>query len=123
MFSKSKWCIDVSSLPLVFAISQVIMNNSHNNLFCFSASPLSLRFFPNFKTTLAQDLTPFDEGIAPLTFKSLRVVSFPGGQQYGSINPCEMNEFSDECAVWEDENGPYKKGDFMVKSNERTKGR
>mmetsp|Transcript_15308 Transcript_15308/g.31748 ORF Transcript_15308/g.31748 Transcript_15308/m.31748 type:complete len:264 (+) Transcript_15308:183-974(+) len=69
------------------------------------------------------DLRPFEEGIAPLTFRSLRVVSFPGGQQYGSINPCEMNEFSDECAVWEDENGAYEKKEYMVKSNERTKGR
>mmetsp|Transcript_6585 Transcript_6585/g.14002 ORF Transcript_6585/g.14002 Transcript_6585/m.14002 type:complete len:265 (-) Transcript_6585:185-979(-) len=69
------------------------------------------------------DMSPYENGIAPLTFKSLRVVSFPGGQQYGSINPCEMNEFSDECDVWEEENGPYTKGNFMIKSNERTKGR
>jgi len=69
------------------------------------------------------DLTPYEEGIGPLTFKSLRVVSFPGGQQYGSINPCEMNEFSDECEVWEAENGNYEKKDYMIKSNERTKGR
>lgn len=69
------------------------------------------------------DLTSFEEGIAPLSFKSLRVVSFPGGQQYGSIDPCEMNEFSDECAAWEEENGPYVKKDYMIKSNERTKGR
>lgn len=62
-------------------------------------------------------------GIAPLQFESLRVVSFPGGQQYGAINPCEMNEFSDECEVWENENGPYVKIDYMVKSNPRTKGR
>ena len=39
----------------------------------------------------------YSEGIAPLDFSSLRVISFPGGQQYGAINPCEMNEFSDEC--------------------------
>jgi hypothetical protein len=62
-------------------------------------------------------------GIAPLNFESLRVISYPGGQQYGAINPCEMNEFSDECEAWEQENGPYKKGEFMVKSNPRTKGR
>ena len=62
-------------------------------------------------------------GIAPLNFESLRVISYPGGQQYGAINPCEMNEFSDECEAWEEVNGPYKKGDFMVKSNPRTKGR
>ena len=38
-------------------------------------------------------MSGYDAGIAPITFKSLRVVSFPGGQQYGAINPCEMNEF------------------------------
>jgi len=69
------------------------------------------------------DLSAYAEGIGPLTFKSLRVVSFPGGQQYGSISPCEMNEFSDECDVWEAENGPYEKKEYMVKSNSRTKGR
>jgi len=69
------------------------------------------------------DLSPFEKGIAPLDFQSLRVVSFPGGQQYGAISPCEMNEFSDECDAWEAENGPYKKAEYMVKSNERTKGR
>lgn len=69
------------------------------------------------------DMSPFEEGIAPLNFASLRVVSFPGGQQYGAISPCEMNEFSDECDAWEEENGPYKKAEYMVKSNERTKGR
>lgn len=30
---------------------------------------------------------------------------------------------SDECEAWEAENGPYEKGNFMVKSNARTKGR
>lgn len=69
------------------------------------------------------DTSQFTEGIAPLEFSSLRVISFPGGQQYGAINPCEMNEFSDECEEWEKENGDYIKGDFMVKSNPRTKGR
>ncbi len=43
--------------------------------------------------------------------------------EFGAISPCEMNEFSDECEAWEAENGPYEKGQFMVKSNERTKGR
>lgn len=62
-------------------------------------------------------------GIAPLNFESLRVISYPGGQQYGAINPCEMNEFSDECEAWEAENGPYERGEFMVRSNPRTKGR
>ena len=70
-----------------------------------------------------QDLSAFENGLIPLNFQSLRVVSFPGGQQYGAISPCEMNEFSDECEAWEEENGPYEKGDFMVKSNPRTKGR
>lgn len=70
-----------------------------------------------------QDLSGYDAGIAPITFKSLRVVSFPGGQQYGAINPCEMNEFSGECEDWENENGPYEKKDYMIKSNPRTKGR
>ncbi len=88
---------------------------------CSYAHNCNVFFFVFFLSI--KDLTPFEEGIAPLTFKSLRVVSFPGGQQYGSINPCEMNEFSDECAAWEDENGAYEKKEYMVKSNERTKGR
>lgn len=65
----------------------------------------------------------YENGIGPLDFSSLRIISFPGGQQFGAISPCEMNEFSDECEAWEEENGPYKKGDYMMKSNERTKGR
>eukprot|EP00980_Cylindrotheca_fusiformis_P008837 scaffold1888_cov120-Cylindrotheca_fusiformis.AAC.7 len=78
------------------------------------------------------DTTQYSNGIAPLDFSSLRVVSFPGGlltafsppqQQYGAINPCEMDEFSDECEEWEKENGAYVKGDYMVKSNRRTMGR
>jgi hypothetical protein len=44
------------------------------------------------------------------------------GQQYGAINPCEMNEFSDECEAWEAENGRYEKIEYMMKSNPRTKG-
>jgi len=69
------------------------------------------------------DISVFDEGIQPLRFKSLRVIAFPGGQQYGAVNPCEMNEFSPECETWEEENGPYVKGKYMVNSNSRTKGR
>lgn len=69
------------------------------------------------------DLSQYDAGISPLGFKSLRVISFPGGQQFGAISPCEMNEFSDECEAWEAENGEYTKGEFMTKSNSRTKGR
>eukprot|EP00578_Thalassiosira_sp_NH16_P013343 CAMPEP_0181105022 /NCGR_PEP_ID=MMETSP1071-20121207/15743_1 /TAXON_ID=35127 /ORGANISM="Thalassiosira sp., Strain NH16" /LENGTH=267 /DNA_ID=CAMNT_0023188267 /DNA_START=92 /DNA_END=895 /DNA_ORIENTATION=+ len=71
---------------------------------------------------MEKDLSQFEDGIGPLAFKSLRVISFPGGQQYGAISPCEFNEFSEECEVWEEENGPYKKADFMIKSNPRTKG-
>lgn len=62
------------------------------------------------------DLSKFERGIGDLDFKSLRVISFPGGQQYGAISPCEMNSFSDECEAWEAENGPYTGGDFMIKS-------
>ena len=72
---------------------------------------------------MEKDLSAVDNGIGELDFKGIRIVSFPGGQQYGEINPCEMNEFSDECSAWEDENGPYEKGKFMVNSNPRTKGR
>ncbi|KAL7530588.1 hypothetical protein ACHAXR_003582 [Thalassiosira sp. AJA248-18] len=72
---------------------------------------------------MEDDLSKYEAGIGPLNFKSLRVISFPGGQQYGAISPCEMNEFSEECEAWEEENGPYEKADFMVKSNKRTKGR
>jgi hypothetical protein len=43
--------------------------------------------------------------------------------EFGAISPCEMNEFSEECEAWEAENGPYEKGEYMVKSNSRTKGR
>ena len=70
-----------------------------------------------------KDLSSEINGIGELDFLSLRLISFPGGQQYGSINPCEMNEFSSECEAWEEENGPYVKGKFMVESNKRTKGR
>lgn len=69
------------------------------------------------------DLSKYDNGIGPLDFESLRIISFPGGQQYGAISPCEMNEFSDECEAWEAENGPYQKQKFMMDSNPRTKGR
>ena len=72
---------------------------------------------------MERDLTGFENGIGPLNFSSLRIVSYPGGQQYGAINPCEMNEFSDECSTWEEENGDYQKGKFMIDSNKRTKGR
>ena len=67
-----------------------------------------------------KDLSAFENGIGPLDFASLRLISFPGGQQYGAISPCEMNEFSDECEAWEAENGPYQKTEFMMKKNPRT---
>mmetsp|Transcript_20726 Transcript_20726/g.34289 ORF Transcript_20726/g.34289 Transcript_20726/m.34289 type:complete len:257 (-) Transcript_20726:159-929(-) len=70
-----------------------------------------------------RDISGFENGIGQLTFSSLRIVSFPGGQQFGAISPCEMNEFSDECEAWETENGEYTKAEYMVKSNGRTKGR
>lgn len=72
---------------------------------------------------MEKDLSKEENGIGPLDFSSLRLISFPGGQQFGGISPCEMNEFSAECEAWEEENGPYVKGKYMIKSNERTKGR
>jgi hypothetical protein len=62
-----------------------------------------------------KDLSNFSNGIGPLQFTSLRLISFPGGQQFGAISPCEMNEFSDECVAWEEGNGPFSKGEYMVK--------
>lgn len=70
-----------------------------------------------------RDLSKFANGIGPLDFTSLRIISYPGGQQFGAIAPCEMNEFSDECEAWEAVNGPYKKGEYTMRSNPRTKGR
>jgi hypothetical protein len=72
---------------------------------------------------MERDLSLYDNGIGPLDFSSLRIISYPGGQQYGAINPCEMNEFSDECDAWVEENGTYEKGKYMMESNKRTKGR
>jgi|Transcript_12318 hypothetical protein len=72
---------------------------------------------------MEKDVSGYEDGIGPLSFKSLRIISFPGGQQFGAISPCEMNEFSEECEAWEAENGEYTKAEFMIKSNPRTKGR
>jgi len=72
---------------------------------------------------MEKDISQEENGIGKLKFGSLRLVSYPGGQQYGSISPCEMNEFSQECEDWEETNGEYTKGNFMIKSNSRTKGR
>lgn len=74
-------------------------------------------------TVPSKDISQYDNGIGRLKFESLRAISFPGGQQYGAISPCEMNEFSAECEEWEEENGPFVRGEYMVKSNPRTKGR
>lgn len=68
------------------------------------------------------DTSRYENGIGKLNFDSLRLISFPGGQQFGEISPCEMNEFSDECEEWIEENGPYVKKEYMIKSNPRTKG-
>ncbi len=70
-----------------------------------------------------KDISKYDNGIGTLSFQSLKIISFPGGQQFGAISPCEMNEFSEECEAWEAENGPYERGDFMIRPNARTKGR
>jgi len=75
------------------------------------------------RTIALRSAAAFDNGIGPLKFQSLKIVSYPGGQQYGAISPCEMNEFSNECEEWEETNGQYEKEKFMIKSNERTKGR
>jgi hypothetical protein len=69
-----------------------------------------------------RDLSIYENGIGPLNFESLRIISYPGGQQFGAISPCEMNEFSSECEEWEEVNGPYVKQEYMIKSNPRTKG-
>jgi len=70
---------------------------------------------------MEKDVSQYSNGIGPLNFESLRIISYPGGTQYGAISPCEMNEFSEECEAWEAENGPYVRGEFMMKRNARTK--
>lgn len=72
---------------------------------------------------MEKDISKYENGIGPLQFESLKIISFPGGQQFGAISPCEMNEFSDECEAWEAENGPFERGEYMVRPNSRTKGR
>jgi hypothetical protein len=69
-----------------------------------------------------KNISEYENGIGPLEFTGLKLISFPGGAQFGAINPCEMNEFSEECEAWEAENGPYVKAGYMMKSNPRTKG-
>lgn len=46
-----------------------------------------------------KDLSQFENGIGPLDFSSLRIISYPGGQQYGAIAPCEMNRKSKKCVT------------------------
>ena len=70
---------------------------------------------------MEKDITKERNGIGPLDFQSIRVVSYPGGSMFGAINPCEMNEFSQECEDWENENGPYQRGTFMMERNPRTR--
>jgi len=103
---------DLSTDAGQFAMIETVTTTTKNVEFEFVAA-----------VPMEKDIKQYDNGIGPLNFESLRLVSFPGGQQYGAISPCEMNEFSAECEEWEEENGPYKRGDFMVKSNARTKGR
>mmetsp|Transcript_21781 Transcript_21781/g.30344 ORF Transcript_21781/g.30344 Transcript_21781/m.30344 type:complete len:254 (-) Transcript_21781:1917-2678(-) len=102
---------DLSTDAGQFAIIEKVTTKDKKVIFDFVAA-----------VPLEKDISEYDNGIGPLDFDSLRIISYPGGQQYGAINPCEMNEFSDECDVWEAENGPYEKGNFMIKSNPRTKG-
>ena len=91
-----------------------------DTLFC-----LNRRIIFDFVAAVPKDknIAQYENGIGDLTFTSMRVISFPGGQQYGAVSPCEMNEFSEQCEEWEKENGPYEKAAYMVKSNSRTKGR
>ncbi len=103
---------DLSTDAGQFAMVETITPNTKSVEFEFIAA-----------VPMEKDLTKFENGIGELGFEGLRVVSYPGGQQYGAVSPCEMNEFSAECEAWEDENGPYVKGNFMIKSNARTKGR
>ena len=103
---------DLSTDAGQFAMIETITTKTKNIEFEFIAA-----------VPMEKDLSLEPNGIGELDFSSLRLISFPGGQQYGTINPCEMNEFSAECEVWEDENGPYVKGKFMIESNKRTKGR
>mmetsp|Transcript_28088 Transcript_28088/g.39493 ORF Transcript_28088/g.39493 Transcript_28088/m.39493 type:complete len:257 (-) Transcript_28088:192-962(-) len=103
---------DLSTDAGQFAIIEKVTTTDKKVIFDFVAA-----------VPVEKDVSKYDNGIGPLDFESLRIISYPGGQQYGAINPCEMNEFSDECEAWENENGPYEKADYMVKSNPRTKGR
>jgi hypothetical protein len=71
---------------------------------------------------MEKDVSSQVNGIGPLNFDSIRIISYPGGNQFGAISPCEMNEFSAECEEWEEVNGPYVRGTFMMQRNPRTRG-
>lgn len=71
-----------------------------------SASNKNIQFEFVAAIPMEKDVSQFSDGIGPLKFEGIRIVSYPGGQQYGAISPCEMNEFSEECEAWEAENGP-----------------
>lgn len=102
---------DLSTDAGQFAMIDLVSPNDKTVIFDFVAA-----------VPMEKDIRQYENGIGPLNFESLRIISYPGGKQYGAINPCEMNEFSDECETWENENGPYERGDFMMKPNARTAG-
>lgn len=103
---------DLSTDAGQFAMIDVIKSTDKKVTFEFVAA-----------VPMDKNLSQYENGIGPLNFEGIRIISYPGGQQFGAISPCEMNEFSEECEAWEKENGPYQKAEFMMKSNPRTKGR
>ena len=83
-----------------------IMTNFYNVLFFI----LVLQFFYIIIITLLLlsfiaaipnkiDISLYENGTRQLKFKSLFIISFPGSQQYGAVNPCKVNESSNECKV------------------------
>ena len=72
---------------------------------------------------MEKDISKETNGIGNLDFESIRIVSYPGGNQFGAVGPCEMNEFSQECEDWEAVNGPYQRGSFMMERNPRTRAK
>jgi hypothetical protein len=102
---------DLSTDSGQFAMIEKVKPNDQSIVFEFIAA-----------VPMDRDISQYENGIGPLNFDSLRIISYPGGQQFGEISPCEMNEFSTECEEWEQINGPYVKQEYMIKSNPRTKG-
>lgn len=39
----------------------------------------------------------------PITFKSLKAISYPGGARFQELSPCELDSLSDECDEVSDE--------------------